>query len=269
MKIWRLLDTGALPAVLNMGIDLALLELHACGVSPPTLRFYQWDPPAVSLGYFQRRHSIDLTACREMGLDVVKRPTGGHAVLHEHDLTYSVIAGPAEGIPVKLRDAYKLIGEGLVNGFQLLGLETVRAEDHLSVPESDICFMRFAMGDILSNGKKFVGSALTLKGSSMLQHGSLVLDSQRDRWASVMNLKDCSREEFNQHLESRTTSLKKISGRKINPDEVKMALTAGLAKILNAEFQPGEVTTAEWTLVREISGKLVKDTTKENNHADL
>ena len=78
-----------------------------------------------------------------------------------------------------------------------------------------------------------------------------------------MNLKDRSREEFNQHLESRTTSLKKISGRKINPDEVKIALTAGLAKILDAEFQPGEVTTAEWTLVREISGKLVKDTTKE------
>lgn len=255
MKTWRLLDTGALPAVLNMGIDLALLELHACGVSPPTLRFYQWDPPAVSLGYFQRRHSIDLTACREMGLDVVKRPTGGHAVLHEHDLTYSVIAGPAEGIPVNLKEAYKLIGEGLVNGFRLLGLETVRAEDHISVPESDICFMRFAVGDILSNGKKFVGSALTLKGSSMLQHGSIVLDPQRERWANILDLKGRSPEELNHHLESWSTSLEEILGRRMSLNEVKTALSSSLAITLNAEFQPGELSIAEWSLAHEIAGK--------------
>jgi lipoyl(octanoyl) transferase len=253
MNAWRLVDTGALPANLNMGVDLALLELHARGVSPPTLRFYQWDPPAVSLGYFQRRHSIDLSACKAMGLDVVKRPTGGHAVLHENDLTYSVIAGAAEGIPVKLTDAYELLGDGLVIGFRLLGLETVRAGDNLSAPETDICFMRFAVGDILHNGKKFVGSALTLKGSSILQHGSLVLDSQRHRWASVMNLKDSAHEEFNQHLESRTTSLLEISGRRIDPNEVKTALADGLAMSLNAEFQPGELSSYEWALAREIA----------------
>lgn len=255
MKTWRLLDTGTLPAVLNMGIDLALLELHACGVSPPTLRFYQWDPPAVSLGYFQRRHSIDLTACKAMGLDVVKRPTGGHAVLHEHDLTYSVIAGSAEGIPVKLADAYALLGDGLVNGFRLLGMETVRAGDNLFAPETDICFMRFAVGDILHNGKKFVGSALTLKGSSMLQHGSLVLDSQHERWANLLDLKGCSPEELNHHLESRTTSLEEISGLRISPNEVKTALSSGLAITLNAEFQPGGLSSAEWALAREIADK--------------
>jgi lipoate-protein ligase A len=254
MKAWRLLDTGALPANLNMGIDLALLELHSCGVSPPTLRFYQWDPPAVSLGYFQRRHAIDLSACKAMGLDVVKRPTGGHAVLHEHDLTYSVIAGSAEGIPIKLAAAYELLGNGLVNGFRLLGVETVRAEDNLSAPETDICFIRFAVGDILHNGKKFVGSALTLKGSSMLQHGSIVLDLHRECWANLLDLKGRSPEEINHHLESRTTSLVEISGRRISPDEVKTALSSGLAITLNAEFQPGELSSAEWALAREIAG---------------
>ncbi|MDD2850812.1 MAG: biotin/lipoate A/B protein ligase family protein [Desulfuromonadaceae bacterium] len=256
MNAWRLLDTGTLPAALNMGIDMALLELHARGVSPPTLRFYQWNPPAISLGYFQRRHSIDLAACSEMGLDVVTRPTGGHAVLHENDLTYSVIAGAAEGIPVKLADAYKLLGDGLVKGFRLIGLETVRAGNNLTAPETDICFMRFAAGDILHNGKKFAGSALTLKGSSMLQHGSVVLDSQRDRWATVVNLKDRSHEEFNQHLASRTTSLGEISGQKVNPSELKAALVAGLAMSLNAEFQPGELTSDEWALAHDIAGNL-------------
>jgi lipoate-protein ligase A len=255
VNIWRLLDTGALPARLNMGIDLALLELHARGVSPPTLRFYQWNPPAVSLGYFQRRHSIDLAACSQLGLDVVKRPTGGRAVLHENDLTYSVIAGATEGIPVKLKDAYKLLGEGLVHGFRLLGFETVRAADHLSAPETDICFMRYAEGDILYEGKKFVGSALTLKGSSMLQHGSLVLESQRERWASLMNLQGHSNEGLNQHLESRTTSLGEILGRRIDPNEVKTALTVGLAMSLNAEFQAGDLTHDELALAQMIASK--------------
>jgi lipoate-protein ligase A len=254
MKAWRLLDTGALPANLNMGIDLALLELHSRGLSPPTLRFYQWDPPAVSLGYFQRRHAIDLTVCRVVGLDVVKRPTGGHAVLHEHDLTYSIIAGSAEGIPLKLAAAYELLGNGLVNGFRLLGVETVRAGDHLSAPETDICFLRFAVGDILHRGKKFVGSALTLKGASMMQHGSIVLASQRERWAKLLDLTGSSPEELNRHLESRTTSLEEISARRISPDEVKTALSSGLALTLKAEFQPGELSSAEWELAREIAG---------------
>jgi len=79
MTKWRLLDTGALPASLNMGIDEALLHLHVPGESQPTLRFYTWYPPAVSLGYFQRSHSIDLGACRKLGFDVVRRVTGGKA----------------------------------------------------------------------------------------------------------------------------------------------------------------------------------------------
>ena len=130
MRTWRLLDTGALPASLNMAIDEALLQLHARGESPPTLRFYQWHPPAVSLGYFQKRHSIDPEACRGIGLDIVRRSTGGRAVLHKDDLTYSVIAGATEGIPVSLPASYRLLCEGLLAGFRLLGLEAeLVAED--------------------------------------------------------------------------------------------------------------------------------------------
>ncbi|MCX5883914.1 MAG: hypothetical protein NTU74_19585 [Deltaproteobacteria bacterium] len=121
MKPWRLLDTGILPGALNMGIDQALLEMHAAGESPPTLRFYQWQPPAVSLGYFQKQHGLNLSACRDLGLDVVRRPTGGRAVLHVNDLTYSVIAGAGENIPLSLPAAYGLLCEALLAGFQLLG----------------------------------------------------------------------------------------------------------------------------------------------------
>lgn len=256
MITWRLLDTGALPAPLNMGIDQALLELHAQGILPPTLRFYQWNPPAVSLGYFQRRHSIDLTACKIMGLDVVKRPTGGHAVLHEKDLTYSVIAGANEGIPITLKGTYKLLADGLVTGFRLLGLDTVHAGDAKTRPDTDICFMRFAEGDILHGGRKFVGNALTLKGSSMLHHGSLILDSQRERWADLLYLNGLSPEELNLRLESRTTSLREMTGRRIESEEIKTALTTGLAMSLNAEFQQGELTADEWSLARDFANNL-------------
>jgi lipoate-protein ligase A len=255
VKAWRRLDTGALPADLNMGIDLALLELHSRGISPPTLRFYQWDPPAVSLGYFQRRHSIDLSVCRKMGLDVVKRPTGGHAVLHGHDLTYSVVAGAAEGIPANLATAYHLLSKGLLSGFSLLGIEAERGGGNLQMPETDVCFMRFTLGDLLYRGKKFVGSAQTLKGSSLLQHGSIVLDAQHESWVNLVSQKADSAEELRQHLESRTTSLGEILGRRVEPEEVKAVLIAGLASALDVEFQTGELTTDEWALAREIAGK--------------
>jgi len=255
VNYWRLLDTGALPANLNMGIDLALLEMHARGASPPTLRFYQWDPPAVSLGYFQRRHSIDLSACREMGLDVVKRPTGGHAVLHEHDLTYSVIAGAAEGLPITLAAAYELLRTGLISGFRQLGFEAESVDGDLPAPETDVCFMRFALGDLLHKGKKFVGSAQTLKGSSLLQHGSIVLDPQWESWVNLLNLKDCSAEEFRHRLESRTSSLREILGRRVEPEEIKTVLISGLASALGTGFQPGELTSDEWALARNIAPK--------------
>lgn len=257
MSTWRLLDTGALPASLNMGIDLALLELHSLGISPPTLRFYQWDPPAVSLGYFQRRHSIDLSVCRKMGLDVVKRPTGGHAVLHGHDLTYSVVAGTMEGIPANLVTAYQLLSKGLLSGFRLLGIEAERGGGNLPMPETDVCFMRFAWGDLLYRGKKFVGSAQTLKGTSLLQHGSIVLDTQQESWVNLVSQKTDSAEELRQRLESRTTSLGEILGRRVEPEEVKTVLIAGMASALNVEFQLGELTADEWVLAREIAGKQI------------
>ena len=123
MNAWRFLDTGALPGALNMAVDQAILGLHANGKSPPTLRFYQWTPPAVSLGFCQKNHNLDLAACRRLGIEVVRRPSGGRAVLHLGDLTYAVIAGTADGIPSAVTAAYRLICDGLLQGFRRLGID--------------------------------------------------------------------------------------------------------------------------------------------------
>ena len=132
MRIWRLLNTGALSGALNMAIDQALLKLHVLGLSPPTLRFYQWQPPAISIGYFQQPQTINLSLCSSLGIDVVRRPTGGRAVLHQNELTYSLIAGTKEGIPSSLPKAYGLICEGLLAGFRLIGIEAQMGQERLT-----------------------------------------------------------------------------------------------------------------------------------------
>lgn len=257
MKAWRLLDTGALPAALNMGVDLALLELHARGLSPPTLRFYRWSPPAISLGYFQRRHGIDAERCREMGLDVVRRASGGHAVLHWHDLTYCVIAGAAEGISRGPAAAYGVVTGGLQAGFSLLGVETERQSGDLSMRNGDVCFMRFAPGDLLHRGKKFVGSAQAWRRSSMMQHGSIVLEPQTEHWVRLLARSDSEAAGLWARLASRTTSLAEITGRTVEPEELGDAIVAGMTQTLKAEFTPGGLSEEEWALARDMASPAI------------
>jgi len=164
MTKWRLLDTGAMTASLNMAIDEALLQLHVPGESQPTLRFYQWSPSAVSLGYFQKRHNIDISACRELGLDVVRRATGGRAVLHENDLTYSVVADSRQGIPSSLDAAYRLLCKGLLAGFSLLGLKTELGREEVGSAQEDICFVHASVADICLSGKKIRGKCPDVAG---------------------------------------------------------------------------------------------------------
>ena len=185
MNAWRFLDTGALPGALNMAVDQAILGLHANGKSPPTLRLYQWTPPAVSLGFCQKRHNLDLAACRRLGIEVVRRPSGGRAVLHLGDLTYAVIAGTADGIPSAVTAAYRLICDGLLQGFRLLGIDARMGRGVIKPPQHDICFLRGTLGSIMHQERKFVGSAQTWHASSMLQHGSIILVPQIEALVSL------------------------------------------------------------------------------------
>ena len=214
MKTWRFLDTGASPGSLNMAIDQAILAMHARGESPPTLRIYQWSPPAISLGYFQRRHGIDLAACRRLGIDVVRRPTGGRAVLHFEDLTYAIVAGTTDGIPSSVTAAYRLICEGLLAAFRVLGFEAELGRQGAGSPRSDICFLTSTAGDMLHKGKKFVGSAQTWHGSSMLQHGSIVLEPHtRDTGHAPTERALDLQQLVRTVMEQRMTSVSEILGR--------------------------------------------------------
>lgn len=256
MKTWRLLDTGALPGALNMGMDMAILALRESGKSPPTLRFYHWSPPAVSLGYFQKETAIDMAACRRLGIDVVRRATGGGAVLHENDLTYSIVAGVKDGMPHSVAEAYRLLSEGLLAGFRGLGVEPESGHGDAGPTESDICFTRFAAGDLLYQGKKFMGNAQTWKRSTLLQHGSIMLESHAETWAAIFHSAMDADEDLIEKIAARTTSLSDIMNREMDAALVKTSLTEGMARALTVTFQPGEPSPEEWDMAREMALRL-------------
>jgi lipoyl(octanoyl) transferase len=251
MRIWRLLKTGGLPGALNMAIDQALLQLHELGQSPPTLRFYQWQPPAVSIGYFQQPEDINLSHCSALGIDVVRRPTGGRAVLHQNELTYSLVAGTKEGIPSSLPKAYHQICQGLLAGLRLLGIEAQMGKESLTGPPPELCFLRSSISDIVCQGKKFMGNAQMWSGSSLLQHGSLILEAQHETWANLLGINQDLKSVFKADWASRTTSLRELLGYSIEIDRIRTALKDGLSQILGVTFKTGRLSLKEWTLARD------------------
>lgn len=266
MKTWRLLDTGALSPACNMAVDRALLALHANGKSPPTLRLYQWRPPAVSLGYFQKRHDLDLEACQRLGFEVVRRPTGGKAVLHLDDLTYAVIAGTAEGMPSAVTAAYHLIAQGLLHAFGVLGIEAKMGRPRGNSQQTDICFLRCARGAIVYRHKKLVGNAQTWHASSLLQHGSIIVRPQVEAWLSLVQAEGESPAELRDRLAARLTSVQEILGRTPKIAEIKEAVRQGMARVLGVELQPGELSAEEWTLARDLANQEEEDKNIPTRH---
>lgn len=254
MTAWRLLDSGAMSPALNMAIDQAILSLHANGQAPPTLRFYQWTPPAVSLGYCQKNHQLDMEACQRLGIEVVRRPSGGRAVLHLGDLTYAVIAGTADGMPSAVTAAYRLICDGLLQGFRLLGIDARLARGVMKPPQPEICFLRGTLGSIMHRDRKFVGSAQTWHASSMLQHGSIILEPQLEALVSLWPGSD-SPADLLAKLEGRITSLQEILGRLPELAEVKGAIREGMAQALRIRFDPGELSPGERTLAKDMANQ--------------
>jgi len=174
-NIWRLLETPAATGARNMATDVALAESVRDG-GPPVLRFYRWWPPCVSLGRNQpARGHYDLVEAERRGIDFVRRPTGGRAVYHHHEVTYSVLVGDRQlGGP---RRTYELIHKAFLTGLRLLGAPTDIVGDpgHAVRPSTVPCFQGLDGGAIVAGTRKLLGSAQFREGGVLLQHGSLLL----------------------------------------------------------------------------------------------
>lgn len=251
---WRLLWTGAADALTNMAVDLALLDGCAAGTSPPTLRFYTWDPPAVSLGYAQDPAAIlDLDACRRLGVGWVRRPSGGRAVLHGWDLTYSV-AAPAAMLPGGVLAVYRRLARGLVVGLRRLGVEAeLVARPRPARGRDAACFLAASWWEVGVGGRKLIGSAQARRRGAVLQHGSLPLAPWVEAFCAVVRAEgEAGRARVREALERSSTHLGAVLAQAPAPREVADALAAGLAEVLGADLVASGLTAAEAAAVRRL-----------------
>lgn len=163
-----------------MAVDEVLLDGVASGAAPPTLRFYQWRPACLSLGYFQPFEVVNLDGCQELGVGIVRRPTGGRAILHDRELTYSV-ALPASvlGHDGGVLPSYYRLSLALQEGLRRLGVAATLAPESAASPSIEhgpVCFDRPSAHEILLDGRKLVGSAQVRRGGGLLQHGSILIE---------------------------------------------------------------------------------------------
>ncbi|MCX7909485.1 MAG: lipoate--protein ligase family protein [Ignavibacteria bacterium] len=206
----------------NMEFDLnRTLQLEK-GETLPMLRFYGWKPWAVSLGANQKESDFDKNKLKEFGFDLVRRPTGGRAVLHANEITYSFVCPLKNGITAQ--DVYREIHFFLVKGLSLLGADELsfeKAQTNFSEfykreTVSISCFASSARYEIEWKGKKIVGSAQRVFGNTLLQHGSILLGPGYELIAEVANLKDdFAREILRKHIKNHSISIEEIIGEKV------------------------------------------------------
>jgi lipoyl(octanoyl) transferase len=242
--------TEPLDGAANMAIDEALLRSRLAGDGPPTVRFFGWAPPAVSLGYGQALDAaVDLAACARLGLGLVRRPTGGSAILHEapaFEVTYSVVARGADFPGADdLLETYRVLGTGLAAGLRRLGaaVEVVPLVRTRRGATPTFCFARTGSYEIAARGRKLVGSAQRRQGGGFLQHGSILLDAEPARLRAVFpGVEDPLAE---------VTTLAAVLGRRPGFDEVVAALAAGLGEALGP-LAPGGLSPAEAALAERL-----------------
>ena len=232
-----------------MAADEALAEVVDTGISAPVLRLYRWHPPCLSLGFSQPHEAADAAFCAAHGVDVVRRPTGGRAVLHHLELTYSVLAPLGQGpFSQDLQAAYRAICRALVAGLARLGvpagLSGEPAGGHISPTQVIPCFIGPAAGEVVAQGRKLVGSAMRRHGRSILQHGSILEGWNGALQAGCLGLPDDS------SLRPAVVTLADLLGAPPRGEVLAEAITAGVAETFGAHLAPSSLTPEELARAR-------------------
>ena len=253
-EAWRLLDTGEAPGAWNMAVDEALLLCVGSRGCAPAIRFFRWRPACLSLGYFQSaRRDVDVERCRELSVDIVRRPTGGRAVFHHQEMTYSVAA--PDGHPAVaggVEAAYRNIAAGLVAGLRHLGADARLAPPlppGVALPRSGACFDAAAPSEVTVRGRKMVGSAQVRRDGAVLQHGALLLDFDVALYLSLF--RNGTRMPV-EELDRRVIGLREALGRAVAPEEVAQAVREGFQQALGVNLEPGELCAGERRTAEEL-----------------
>lgn len=263
-ETWFFLNSGLHDAATNMAIDEALLEWHSKGEIPPVIRFYGWKNPSLTVGHFQNVHkTIDFSGVKKHGCDFVRRLTGGSAVLHDDELTYSVIVQESHAkIPHTVNDAYYVLSQGLLEGYRRLGIMAEFAQPQRSKGNrSAVCFETPAMYEMLANGKKLSGNAQTRRKGVLLQHGSLPMSFDADM---LFDLFTFSSEERRQRQRSKfvdkATSIHELIDETYTYDLLVPIFLCGFEKSLQIELKEMELSLEQWEFIEYLrSSKYAND----------
>lgn len=241
---WRFLDLKVLDAYTNMAIDETLAQAQGEGRAPNTLRFYMWEPSTVVVGYFQSvEDEVDLEACRRYGIDIIRRISGGGAVLNSSDgvFTYSIVV--PESDPLVSRDvteSYRFLCHGIVEGLALLGIEAEFKP----------------INDIIVRGKKISGNAQIRKHGVVLHHGTVLIDFDAKRMLEVLKIsEEKMSDKMIKQAEERVTTVRRELGREVSIEEARQALYEGFRRALGVELVPGELSDYEMELVERFREK--------------
>ncbi|MCM3389924.1 lipoate--protein ligase family protein [Ureibacillus chungkukjangi] len=259
---WYFINSGPCSPSYNMALDEALLDLHSQGEIPPVIRFYEWNPATLSIGYFQSAEKdIDLEIIKEQKLGFVRRPTGGRAVLHESELTYSIIVNEQyPDMPAGVTEAYRVLSEGLLLGFQNLGLDayfsipdTEEKQQDLKKPKSAVCFDAPSWYELVVEGKKVAGSAQTRQKGVILQHGAILLDLDEEKLLSVFKFSSAeAKEKMRQKLPEKAVAINRLTDKEITISQCIEAFKEGFEQALDIELVPYQLTEEQMQYVKNL-----------------
>ena len=248
LEKFRLLPYTVNDAFTNMATDEAILMAVAEGKSIPTLRFYRWLPSAISIGIFQSMHDeVDVERCKSMGVDVIRRITGGGAVYHDSDgeVTYSIAIPIGHRLaPSDILESYRLICNGIVEGLKDLGISA-----------------KFSpINDVTVNDRKISGNAQTRRHGVLLQHGTILVDFDPEVMFSLLKVpNEKIRDKKIKAVRRRVTSIRNELGRKIELDKVADIMRHAFERALNIELNESDLTEYELKLAEQIKNKRYKN----------
>ncbi len=242
-----------------MAIDEAIMQLHSQGKAPPTLRCYGWEPPALSVGYFQSvRRDIDLERCAQAGITVVRRPTGGRAILHDHELTYSVVTSQEDPLVAGgIRESYSRIAASIASGLAILGIESKEGTVEKGPrTRSPACFDAAMPHELVVGGRKLVGSAQVRRGGNVLQHGSILLEINAEKLFSLFKYRsEDARRHAWQAFARRVVGLGELMGTTPSLATAAQVMQQGFQQALGVEFEAGELSSEERALAQRVAGE--------------
>ena len=229
---WLYINSGKNDAYYNMALDELLMRKIERNEIPPVLRLYEWEIPTLSIGYFQRIHrEIDVEKVKDYGYQLVRRKTGGRGVLHEKELTYSLVLPESyENMPQTVTQSYKVLSTGLLEGFKNLGLDA-----YFSIPErkkseirSSVCFDTASWYELVVEGRKIAGSAQTRNNGVIMQHGSILLDVDIDHLFDMFKFtNERFKEKMKSEFKSKAVAINDLTDKQFTVDDLYVAFKKG------------------------------------------